>query len=239
MPPAIVFDFDGIIVDSEPAHCRSIEAALASLGLGFPHKQEYGRYIGRGDREVMAEVAAEQGRAVTAQEMERLVATKSRAFLDLAQSGFIRAYPGAIELVRAAAEAGPAAVCSGSERAIVEPVLDSLGLIGLLRTVVTANDVPKPKPDPAGYRLALLRLGAEPSEAVAIEDSPTGIRAARAAGLWVYGVCHSFPRERLSEAHVTHGRISELTLEMLYGVVRASPAGAGGSPTPGSTAPRR
>lgn len=216
MPPAIVFDFDGIIVDSEPAHCRSIEAALASIGLGFPHKHDYARYIGRGDREVMAEIAAEQGRIVSGHEMELLVRAKSAAFLDLARSGFIRPYAGSVELIRAAAGAGPVAVCSGSERAIVDPVLESLGVIGLLRTVVTANDVPKPKPDPAGYVLAAQRLGREPGSAVAIEDSPTGIRAARAAGYRVHGVCHSFPRERLAEAHVVHERIAQITIDDLH-----------------------
>jgi HAD superfamily hydrolase (TIGR01509 family) len=215
MTGAIVFDFDGIIVDSEPAHCRSIEAALASMGMGFPRKHEYARYIGRGDREVMAEVAAEQGRVVSAAEMEQLVREKSAAFLDLARTGFIKAYPGSVELMRAAAGVVPVAVCSGSERAIVGPVLESLGVMGLLRTVVTANDVPRPKPDPAGYVLAAARLGVEPARAVAIEDSPTGIRAAREAGYRVCGVCHSFPRERLSGAHEVCETIAAVTLGRL------------------------
>jgi beta-phosphoglucomutase len=232
--PAIVFDFDGIIVDSEPAHARSIEVALASLGLGFPSKNDYTRYIGRGDREVMAEVAADQGRAVTPEDMERLVRAKSGAFLDLAHSGFIKPYPGSVELLRAAADAGPIAVCSGSERAVVEPVLESLGVLALLRTVVTANDVPKPKPDPAGYLLAARRLAVRPAEAVAIEDSPTGIRAARAAGYCVHAVCHSFPRERLTEAHDIHNVIADVTLAHLLAPARPNRdrRGADGAPLP-------
>ena len=209
---AIVFDFDGVIVDSEPAHARSIEAALAAIGLAFPRRDDYARYIGRGDREVIAEVAGEQGRVIRPAEMERLVGLKSAAFLDLARSGFIRPCGGAAALLRSAAAVGPVAVCSGSERAVVHPVLEALGLLPLLRAVVTANDVPKPKPDPAGYLLAAQRLGSAPAGCVAIEDSPTGIRAARAAGYRVVAVCHSFPRERLTEAHCIHPSIDGLTL---------------------------
>lgn len=214
-PDAIVFDFDGVIVDSEPAHAASIEIALATIGLGFPHKDDYSRYIGRGDRDVMTEIAADQGRELTPAEMQRLVEAKSRAFLDLARAGTIRPYAGSVELIHAAAEAGPVAVCSGSERAIVEPVLESLGLLPVFRTVVTASDVPRPKPDPTGYLLAAERLGVRPGRAVAIEDSPTGVRAAVAAGYRVHGVCHSFPRERLVEAHRIHQTTRDLTLDLL------------------------
>jgi beta-phosphoglucomutase len=163
----------------------------------------------------MIEIAADQGRTITPADMEPLVRVKSEAFLALARSGFIKPYAGTLDLLRAAAAVAPIAICSGSERAIVEPVLESLQIRRLVRAVVTANDVPKPKPDPAGYLLAAQRLDTVPSRCIALEDSPTGIRAARAAGYRVHAVCHSFPRERLTEADRIHDTSANLTLAQL------------------------
>jgi len=212
---AIIFDFDGIIVDSEPAHARAIAAAVQTLGMTFAHEQEFHRYIGRGDRECLAEVAAEQRRTLTPEQMEELVRVKAQAFTKAVAAGLVRPYPGSVELVLAAAERAPVAVCSGSVRAVVEPTLERLGLLGVLKTVVTVDDVTANKPDPAPYLLTAKRLGLDAGRCAAIEDSPTGIRAARGAGCRVHGVCHSFKRDRLNEAHHIHERIGELTVATL------------------------
>ena len=212
-----MFDFDGVIVDSEPAHARAIELALAEFGMPFPGKQDYGRYIGRGDRECFAEVAREQGRDLTAQDMQRLVRIKAGVFLSAARAGMIRPFAGTVALVREAARHGPVGVCSGSLRENVEPVLESLGLTPLLGVIVTASDVTRNKPDPAPYLLAAIRLGMEASQCIAVEDSPTGIRSARAAGFTVHALCHSFPRERLAEAHRVHESSDSLTIAHLLG----------------------
>jgi beta-phosphoglucomutase len=214
---ALIFDFDGVIVDSEPAHCRAIEAALERLGMPFPGKHDYGRYIGRGDRECFIEVSHEQGRDLSTQELDRLVSLKAAAFLDAAKGGLIRPIDGTIALLRAAAESRRVGVCSGSQRESVLPVLETLGVRELLSVVVTASDVPRNKPDPAPYLLAASRLNQSPTRCVALEDSPTGIRSARAAGYTVHGVCHSFAAERLSEAHHVHASSAGLTLADVFG----------------------
>ncbi len=212
---AIVFDFDGVIVDSEPAHASAIEVALAEFGMPFPGKHDYGRYIGRGDRECFAELAGELGRALSPADMERLVAIKARAFLDAAQSGLIRPYAGTIALLHEAAAVGPVAVCSGSMRESVDPVLESLGLRALLTAVVTASDVRRNKPDPAPYLRAAALLDADPAACIAVEDSPTGIQSAFEAGYTVHAVCHSFSAERLARAHHVHPSSEGLTLARL------------------------
>lgn len=218
---AIIFDFDGIIVDSEPAHCRAIGAALATIGLDFPHRDNFARYIGRGDRECLAEIAAEQSRPLSSADMEHLMRAKAAAFLEAAAAGDIRPYPGSVELIRAAAERAPVAVCSGSIREVIEPVLELLGLTGTLATLVTATDVARNKPDPAPYLLTASRLGLDPAACAAVEDSPTGIRSALGAGCRVHGICHSFPADRLSAAHHTHARIADLTPDLLLGLTPA------------------
>jgi beta-phosphoglucomutase len=214
---AVVFDFDGVIVDSEPAHARAIKAALSRMGMAFPYEHDYGRFIGRGDRECFVEVAREQGRELSAADLQLLVAFKGAAFVQALRDGLIRPFGATLELVRAAAERGPVAVCSGSLRESVEPVLEHFGIAACMTTVVTASDVDRNKPDPAPYLLAASRLGMEPGRCVAVEDSPTGIRAARGAGYVVHGVCHSFPRDRLSEADHVHESTAAIQLEALLG----------------------
>jgi beta-phosphoglucomutase len=215
VPDAIVFDFDGVIADSEPAHAHAIGAALGALGLAFPGAHDYGRFIGRGDRECLIQAASEQGHDLSPEETERLIALKGEAFLEALASGLIRPYDATIALLRGAAERGPVGVCSGSMRQSVEPILESFGVRGLVGAVVTASDVPRNKPDPASYLMVASRLGVDPGRCVAVEDSPTGIRAARAAGYAVHAVCHSFPAERLSEADHVHASSRAITLEVL------------------------
>jgi beta-phosphoglucomutase len=185
--------------------------------MPFPGKQDYGRYIGRGDRECFAEVAREQGRELGPADMERLVALKAGAFVVEATSGRIKPYGGTVALLRAAAAVGPVGVCSGSIRASVEPVLAAMGLIELLSVMVTADDVVKNKPHPEPYLLAAARLGLEGAACIAVEDSPTGIKSARSAGYTVHAVCHSFERDRLGEAHRVHDSSEGMTLEHLLG----------------------
>lgn len=212
---AIIFDFDGIIVDSEPVHGYAIAAAVRTMGMEFRHEEEFHRYIGRGDRECLTEIALQHGKRLTPGELDGLVRAKAAAFTAAVLEGRVLPYAGSVELVMAAAERMPVAVCSGSVREVVEPTLERLGLRGHLRTVVTVNDVTANKPDPAPYLLTARRLGVEPGVCAAIEDSPTGIRAARGAGCRVHGVCHSFNAGRLGEAHHIHRRIGDVSLEFL------------------------
>lgn len=216
---AVVFDFDGVIVDSEPAHAHAIEAALARIGVPFPGKHDYTRYIGRGDRECLVEVATEHGRNLDEPAIAQLVSYKAEAFLSTLSGGFIKPYEATIALLHAASARGPVALCSGSQRESVLPVLDMLGLTSRLATIVTASDARRNKPDPEPYLLTAQRLGLHPSECVAIEDSPTGIRAARAAGYTVHAVCHSFPRERLTEATHIHDSSAMVRVEHLLGQI--------------------
>src|SRR4051812_46849166 len=157
--PGIVFDFDGVLVDSEAVHERTLLAAAAKLGMTAIRGERPGRYVGLGDVEAFEQIAAANGRRLSAEDMELLIAMKGVAFGAAAEVGAIDAYPGAVSLVREAAAAGhPVAVCSGSRRDDIEPLLDSLGVLGLLATVVSADDVEKTKPDPAPYLLVASRL---------------------------------------------------------------------------------
>lgn len=212
---AIVFDFDGVLVDSEAVHERALLDAAAALGITPPRDDRPGRYVGLGDVEAFAMVARARGRELTPEELRRGITIKGEAFARAARSGSIPPYPGAVDLLRAVATVVPVAVCSGSRLADLEPVLRALGVSELLATVVSADDVPRTKPDPAPYRLVVQRLGLDASQCAAIEDSPAGISSARGAGLRVHAVCHTFERDRLAGAHYLHASIAELSVERL------------------------
>lgn len=212
---ALIFDFDGVIVDSEPAHEVALRAALESLGLTLSHDEFLNKCLGKGDRNCLVAVAAGQGRTLSEPELDALMDRKAAAFLDLVETGRIRAYQGTLALIAAAAERVPVAVCSGSGRRSVEPVLRKFGLLPLLGAVVTADDVARTKPDPEPYLLAATRLAVAPAHCTAIEDTPTGVRSARSAGLRVVGVCHTVAAERLAEAHVIVPGTETLTIAAL------------------------
>jgi beta-phosphoglucomutase len=203
-PGAIVFDFDGVLVDSEAAHGAALAAAGESMALcqpGPPHDW----YIGLGDVECFRRMAEAGGRTLSEADIALLIERKAEAFAAECRAGNVNVFPGAVELVRAAAEEAPIAVCSGSRRRDILPILETLGLVNLLRTVVTAEDVARTKPDPLPYLLTAERLGVPPGGCVAIEDSPAGVAAAVAAGYGrVHAVCHTFSRNRLAAAHHIH-----------------------------------
>lgn len=196
---AIIFDFDGVVADSERLHERAIRNALVSLGLPAAWT-DWTRYMGHGDREALAKILADQGETMDEARFALLQAAKQREISAMIERAEARAYPGSVELLLAAAAALPTGVCSGSRAHEVRPILEQFGALRSLRAVVTCDDVRRTKPDPEPYLLAADRLGAPPAFCVAIEDTPVGVRAAHAAGCVVIGVAHTNPPEALTGA---------------------------------------
>lgn len=202
-PLGIVFDLDGLLVDSEPAWARAEEALVVSYGRVWdPRIQQ--EALGSGPEEGAAIFAAYVG--------ETDVRAVSRRLLQEAVKQFdrgIMARPGAPALLRDLAGRVPVGVATNSRRVLGELALASAGLDGLVDVLVCAEDVRAPKPAPDPYLLACAQLDVDPARSVGLEDSPRGAEAARAAGLWVVG-CPSLPGTRLPAAHVTVGSLSEL-----------------------------
>ena len=190
---AVIFDFDGVIVDSEPAHYRAFQAVLEPLGLGYGWDRYVAHYMGFDDRDGFREAYREAGRELDAAGLEELIAAKHAAFEAEMRAG-LDPIPGAVDCVRRLAAAYPLAVCSGALRGEVTPTLERLDIAEAFRVVVTAEDVARSKPDPESYRLAVERLGeslGQPLDAhacLAIEDTPTGAASAAGAGLRVLGL---------------------------------------------------
>jgi HAD superfamily hydrolase (TIGR01509 family) len=180
---AVVFDCDGLLVETESRWTIAETAVFNAYGFPFGPEQK-AMLLGRAVEEAAPDLAEYFGRpgeeeAIAAE----LLARVHREIADRAD-----ALPGALELVRACAARVPVAVASNSPRSLVDLALTPSGLGELLPVRVTIEDVERPKPWPDLYLEACLRLGAEPAASVAFEDSGTGTRSARAAGLYVVGV---------------------------------------------------
>jgi beta-phosphoglucomutase len=218
--PAIVFDFDGVLVDSEPVHEAAIRAAVRELGMDFTPQTYRTRYLGLDDRDIYAAIARGHDRPLSESDLARLNELKWAHVKDSFAKGLAPPLPGAIELFRAAAAAGPVAICSGARRQEIDLVLASLALGGLPRVIVSADDVARSKPDPESYRLAAARLRMAPGECVAIEDTDKGVRSALAAGLKVIAVCHSMTGDELRGAHLVAPSIAELSIASITALVQ-------------------
>ena len=206
-PEAVLFDFDGILVDSEPMHHRAFTEVLDPLGMGFPWQEYVEIYMGFDDRDAFREAFRAKGIDFDEANLAKLVAAKSRAFLDGIRYG-VTAYPGAVSMIESLRAAGlPLALCSGALRSDIDPVLAQLGVARCFDVIVSADDVRRSKPDPESYALAFARLSERyvtmltvPGKSVAVEDTPAGIRSAKGAGLRVLAVTNSYGAGELAEA---------------------------------------
>lgn len=203
---AVIFDFDGVIVDTEPLHFAALQRLLEPLGLGFSWEQYVETYMGFDDRDAFIEAYKTRRTGLSARELQSCIDRKADIFQEIIRDGII-AYPGVVDLIRSIhASQTPLAICSGALRSDITPILEMLGISDCFDIVVTAEDVAKSKPDPECYRLAharlndFRRLNLTPVNVLAIEDTPAGIAAAKGAGLSVIAVTNSYPATHLSQA---------------------------------------
>jgi len=203
MLQAVVFDFDGVIVDSEPLHFQAFMKVLAPFDISCTWQDYCDLYMGFDDRDGFRAFFQSAGHHLEDVLLKELIAAKAAAFQEVVAAG-IEPFPGVIALIRALEPIVPLALCSGALHSDIDPVLKSLGIKDAFSVMVTAEEVQVSKPDPESYQLALARLqkaypssGISGATAVAIEDTPAGIASARGAGLTVLGVATSYPRKRL------------------------------------------
>ena len=218
MLAAVIFDFDGIIVDTEPIHYRAFQEVLVPLGMGYSWEEYLRSYIGYDDRDAFRYVFRLHGKPLGDVELAQLIGGKGNAFQRIITSGVVP-YPGVVELVSAIAGNLPVGLCSGALPADIEPILRHLGIERLFDAVVTAADVRASKPDPESYAMAVKRLAAacpgreiRPGYCLAIEDTPAGIASARGAGLKVLAVTNSYPAEELAGADRIVASLVEIDL---------------------------
>lgn len=217
MLSAVIFDFDGIIVDSEPLHFRAFNEVLEPLGKTISWADYCTTYIGYDDRDAFKEIFKAHKEKLSSGDLKALIDQKAGILQEYINDGEAVPLPGAVELLKSIPVRLPLALCSGALRSDIVPVLEKLGIGDAFSVMVTAEDTDKSKPDPAPYRLALKKLNIQDaSTALAIEDTPAGIFSAKGAGLKVLAVTNSYDREYLMEADaVTNSleQVNRLTLE--------------------------
>jgi HAD superfamily hydrolase (TIGR01509 family) len=193
---AVIFDMDGVIVDSEPHHERAFLEVMRALGYAGTHGLRFADYVGRSDRQLWQDFVAKNK---PKQAVEELAAMKRARLLELIrrEQPVFNGLPGLIEKL---ATRYVLAVASGSEREIVEEVLRMANLGPFFTAVVTDTEVPHGKPAPDIFLRAAEQLGLPPADCCVIEDSRPGVAAALAAGMRVIAITNTHRAEELSDA---------------------------------------
>jgi beta-phosphoglucomutase len=217
---ATLFDFDGVLVDSEPVHLAAFNDVLAPRGIVIGEREYAERFLSLDDAGVFRTVLSHSGKTLREEEVRALVAAKSPHFMARFEEAF-RVFPGAADLIARRARLGPVGIVSGSLEREIAFALEKIGVSSEVRFVVSAEKAAMSKPDPMPYQLALRQLSAlgHAGAAVAIEDSPGGVRSAKGAGLRCVAVTHSCSRDELERAgaDATAGDLAAVTDALLDG----------------------
>ncbi len=229
-PRAVLFDFDGVIVNSEPIHCRAFQEVLAREGIRLSDDEYYAELIGFDDKGAFRHILGLHNREVTSDEFARLLKTKADTVRDLIARKQFGPLPGVDRFVRGLVKHYPLGICSGALRHEIELMLDGVGLRDCFRVIVAAEDVTIGKPDPMGYlltaKLLSEKIAARPSivpeDCLVVEDAPTVARSVKQVGFKVLAVATSYPLNELSVAdwavpsldpEVVRARIPELKVD--------------------------
>jgi beta-phosphoglucomutase len=205
---AIVFDFDGVLADSEMLHLR-VYRELLGPSVTITDEQYCERYLGSDDEGVFAQVAIDYGLMLGDEEIELLIAEKAARFEALVSSTDVM-YPAAGRCVRTLAAEWPLGIASGARRSEIELMLRGAALADAFRFIVAAGDTDYGKPAPDPYLRAADLHGVPPAACLAIEDSHAGLESARAAGLRTIGISTTYPRDTLA-ADIVVDSLDEIT----------------------------
>jgi len=203
---AIIFDFDGVIADTEPLHFEGLRRTLADIDILLTEPDYYAHYLGFDDRGCILEALRINQRQITDSIVHDLMKKKAAAYLASIRDHLV-IFPGVKEFVTEAASTYPIAIASGALRPEIELILEQAGIRNAFRHITSAEDVTKSKPDPQPFLHALAGLHGQcagftltPETCLVIEDSLPGIRAAKAAGMKVLAVTNTHTVQDLHEA---------------------------------------
>jgi beta-phosphoglucomutase len=205
-PEAILFDFDGVIVNSEPLHFYAFCKVLADEKIELNEEEYYKELIGFDDKGAFKYVFAKRDLELEPKTFLRLMTRKSEVVMELIEDRKYHALPGADELVRGLWRHYPLAICSGALREEIEAMLEGISLRDCFSIIVAAEDVAVGKPDPQGYLQCAKLVGEKikktlkPEDCLIVEDAPKVIARVKSVGFSVLGVATSHSLESLKEA---------------------------------------
>ena len=219
---AVIFDFNGIIVDDEPIHFKLFQRVLGEEGIVLTEEDYYARYLGFDDRGAFMAGFREHSSPLSSEKLQKLIERKA-VYYQEAIRNHVTVFPGVKNLVADLVQTLPLAVASGALRHEIDTILRTVGLLDHFRAIVAAEDVNQGKPEPEIYLKALAALNArggngnpiEAADCVVIEDSKEGIRGARRAGMKCLAVTNSHPAELLAEATAIVKSLEDVKLNFL------------------------
>jgi HAD superfamily hydrolase (TIGR01509 family) len=211
MPQAVIFDMDGVIIDSEPLHEKAQQIVFARHGLDVPVRA-YSEFKGQTEDVVFDLVVRQWGNG--SHDPGVLAAEKHTIYASLIEE--MKLMDGSLDFIRFLTDRGyPLALTTSATRVSQERVFDRFGLTSYFDIVVTAEDVRRSKPDPEPYVVTASRMNRDPAQCLVIEDSLNGVRSARGAGCLVAAITTSFAADdlRSAGAHMVHETFAELRTE--------------------------
>lgn len=220
---SIIFDCDGVLMDSEPVHFAAYKKTLGAEGEVLSEESYKERYLAMDDRGAFAKFYQDIGKPLDQEALEILINRKTQVFQELVRTEGILAFPAVPELVMAAAQRYPLAIASGARKHELEMILESAGLRSYFEVIISADDVQKGKPHPESYLKAVEELNnsgkrqtpIKPDECVVIEDSREGIASAHQAGIKCIAVATSYPSFELANADLVVPNLAALKMSQI------------------------
>jgi HAD superfamily hydrolase (TIGR01509 family) len=217
---AVIFDFDGVLADTERLHLGAFQDVFAARGWSLDEADYFDRYLGYDDEGLVAAFTADRRLSLEESELREIVRAKTAAFSRHLASPEV-VYAGARRSVASLAAAFKLAIASGALRHEIASILRAAELADLFPVIIGADDVTECKPSPQPFLAAARALGVAAESCVAVEDSVPGLAAARAAGMRTIAVTTTSPREALAGADRILDSLSELTPDVVHGLGRA------------------
>ncbi|MEZ5318887.1 MAG: HAD family phosphatase [Vicinamibacterales bacterium] len=218
MIAAVIFDFDGVLADSEGVHLRAFQEVFAPRGWTLDAEAYFGRYLGYDDAGLLREYARDHGLTLTADDAADILLAKSRTYARLAATGGML-YPGAAACIARLGARFRLAIASGSLHDEIVSILETGNLRPAFSAVIGADDVERTKPDPEPYLAAAAALDVATDRCVVIEDSRWGVSAARAAGMRAIALTTTTDRADLSEAHLIVDGLDDIAVDTVLNLV--------------------
>ena len=220
---AILFDFDGVIVNSEPIHLEKLQMLLAEESILLTKEDYYKNYLGYDDRDCLHHVFKDQGKSLSPEKKESLISRKTNLVLEAFRNGEVL-IPGVKAFIEKVAVDYYLAIVSGAHRSEILSIIETCGIKKYFKVIVGADDVAHSKPDPEGYLKAMRLLNRDfvpaseillPSECLVIEDSPWGLRAGQQAGAVCVGLTTSYTPDHLEPAVLVVDRHDQIDFNSL------------------------
>ena len=217
---AVIFDFDGVILDSEGLHFKIFNQVLERYKIFVTWEDYQKRYIGYNDEDALKIIFKNNKKRVNKKIIDELITRKAVLFEESVHNNGAEVFPGVVELIKSIPVKLPVGLCSGALRSDIVPVLKNLKIKRFFKSIVTAEDTKKSKPYPDPYLLSLKNLNIQdPSKTIAIEDTPAGINSAKEAGMKVLAVTNTFSSGYLYEADAIASSLSEVNRKTLEDLI--------------------